>query len=162
VLFEVHPDSQVLAKYLDTQYGLRLFAKEWEGVQDLLWRYFENDLEGVAFKLNDIHWQEFVPAAERCAFVRHKERRFGRGCLEAWRAEEPALLAQLETLLRPAERMLALRPHLLSERPLFVDFCLYGVLANFLYTKHYELPGGYDHLRGWYARMGTIEQPTSA
>lgn len=153
VIFETHPDSQVIAKYLDSRLSLGLFPREWDGVQDLLWRYFENDIEGVAFRLNDIHWREFVPAAERCGFVRHKERRFGRGCLEEWRGQEAALLAQLDNLLVPAEQMVATRPFLLGERPYFVDFSLYGMLANFLFTGHYELPSRHAHLREWYSRI---------
>lgn len=158
VLFETHADSQVLAKYVDNRYSLGLFPREWEGVQDVLWRYFENDVENVAFRLNDIHWREFVPPAERCGFVRHKERRFGRGCLDEWRARQPQLLAELEHLLVPAEQMLVTRPFLLSTRPVFVDFCLQGMLANFLYSGHYELPGSLPHLCDWYLRIRAIRR----
>lgn len=157
VLFETDADSQVLAKYLDDRFGLGLFPRECDGVQDLLWRYFENDVEGVAFKLNDIHWREFVPARERCAFVRHKERRFGRGCLEQWQAGREGLLAELEHRLEPAERMLGSRPFLLTGRPLFVDFCLYGMLANFLFTGHYELPASRPRLGEWYGRVSRVQ-----
>lgn len=162
VVFETHSDSQVIAKYLDSRFELGLFPREWDGTQDLLWRYFENDVEGVAFRLNDIYWKEFVPTAERCGFVRHKERRFGRGCLEDWAARQPELLAQLETLLLPAEQMVASRPYLLGQRPFFVDFSLYGMLANFLFTNHYELPATLAHLRDWYTRMRSVRQPIPA
>lgn len=156
VLFEIGPDSQVLAKYLDAKFGLGLFPHAWDGVQDLLWRYFENDVEGVTFRLNDAHWREFVPAADRCAYVRHKERRFGRGCLDEWQASQGALLVQLESLLLPAEQMLGQRPFLLSEKPLFVDFSLFGMIANFLYSGHYQLPASSPRLADWYRRMGRI------
>lgn len=162
VVFETGPDSQVIAKYLDSRFGLGVFPPEWEGVQDLLWRYFENDVEAVGFKLNDIHWREFVPAADRCGFVRHKERRFGRGCLEEWKANEALLLSQLEGLLAPAERMLAHREFLLSSAPLFVDFCLYGMLANFLFSGHHRLPAAHARLGDWYARMSRLRKPASA
>jgi glutathione S-transferase len=162
VIFETHPDSQVVAKYLENRFTLGLFPREWEGLQDLLWRYFENDVEGATFRLNDIHWREFVPASERCGYVRHKERRFGRGCLDEWRQRQGALLEELETLLRPAEQMLATRPFLLTDRPLFSDFCLYGMLANFLFSGHYELPAVHAHLRDWYPRMSKIRLSTPA
>jgi len=158
VLFEIHPDSQVLAKYLDSRFNLSLFPREFEGIQDILWRYFENEIEAVGFKLNDIHWREFVPPAEQCGFVRHKERRFGRGCLDQWREEQSALLAQLETLLIPPEKMLMTRPYLLGESPVFVDFCLFGMLANFLFSGHYSLPEVHPRLQDWYARMGMIRR----
>jgi glutathione S-transferase len=137
VVFETEGDSQVVAKYLDSRLKLGLFPREWEGVQDLLWRYFENDVEGVGFRLNDIHWRDFVTASDRCAFVRHKERRFGRGCLDQWRTEEPQLLARLESLLLPAEQMLMTRPFLLGPRPLFVDFA------------HVQLGGWYTRMSKW-------------
>jgi glutathione S-transferase len=162
VLFETGPDSQVLAKYLDSRFGLGLFPQAWDGVQDLLWRYFENDVEGVTFRLNDAHWREFVPAADRCAYVRHKERKFGRGCLEEWRAGQGALVAQLEALLLPAEQMLGQRPFLLGEQPVFVDFCLFGMLANYLYSGHYRLPASLVRLAGWHARMSRLKKPAIA
>src|SRR5688572_30297939 len=101
VLFETDSDSQVIAKYLDQKFSLGLFPKKWEGLQDLIWRYFENDIEGVGFKLNDIYFEEFLPSKERLAFIRHKERKFGRGCIEQWRSQQKALLAELKQKLIP-------------------------------------------------------------
>ena len=71
---------------------------------------------------------------DQVSFIRHKERKFGRGCLEQWREQRGSLLKQLELLLRPFEDMLANRPFLLDERPRFVDFDLYGILGNALHT----------------------------
>jgi glutathione S-transferase len=88
VIFEVSEDSQVIAKYLDSRLQLGLFPWEMEGVQSVLWRYIENEVEGIGFKLNDIYWREEVPAAEQVAFLRHKERKFGRGCIDQWRAQQ--------------------------------------------------------------------------
>ena len=153
VIFEVNDNSQVIAKYLDGRLRLGLFPWELEGVQSLLWRWIENDVEGVGFKLNDIYWREFVPASEQLPFLRHKERKFGRGCLETWKAQQAALLAQLEQVLVPFEEMLLFRPFLLDQRPRFVDFDLYGILGNFLHSGHYRLPAAHNHLRQWHRRM---------
>jgi glutathione S-transferase len=153
VLFEVNDNSQVIAKYLDTQLRLGLFPWELEGVQSILWHYIENDVEAVGFKLNDIHWREFVPPSDRLEFLRHKERKFGGGCLETWKAQQDVLLAQLEQLLVPFEEMLLFRPFLLDERPRFVDFDLYGILGNFLHSGRYRLPPAHDRLRQWHRRM---------
>jgi glutathione S-transferase len=49
--------------------------------------------------------------------------------------------------------MLLTHPFLLEDRPHFVDFDLYGMLANFLYSGHYTLPAEHPLLREWYARM---------
>ena len=61
VIFEVSDDTQVIAKYLDTKLKLGLFPWELEGVQSILWRYIENEIEGACFRLNDIYWRENVP-----------------------------------------------------------------------------------------------------
>jgi len=156
VIFEINDDSQVIAKYLDAKYELGLFPAELEGVQSLLWRFIESNVEGTGFKLNDIYWEEFVPAADRLLFLRHKERKFGRGCMDQWRRLKPSLLEQLEADLLPFEEMLAYKPFLLDARPRFVDFDLYGILGNFLFTKHYQIPQSRPHVRKWYGRMSKI------
>src|ERR1041385_1585822 len=62
-IFEVADDSQVIAKYLDSKLGLGLFPANLEGVQSILWRFIENDIEGAAFRLNDIYYLENVRVA---------------------------------------------------------------------------------------------------
>lgn len=153
VVFEVGEDSQVIAKYLDQKFGLGLFPQELEGVQSILWRYIENDIEGPCFKLTDIHWRELVPKSDRLLFVRHKERKFGRGCLDQWHAQEADLLHQLEERLAPFEEMVRHQEFLIDKRPRFVDFDLFGMLGDFLYTGHYELPKAHKHLQEWHDRM---------
>jgi glutathione S-transferase len=157
VVFEVSEDSQVIAKYLDAKLQLGLFPWDLDGVQGIIWRYIENEVEGAGFRLNDIYWREVVPSADQVAFLRHKERKFGRGCLEQWRAQQKELLAQLEQRLIPFEEMLAHKPFLLEHRPRFVDFDLYGILGNFLYSGHYRLPRAHTRLRKWHARMSEAE-----
>jgi len=157
VVFEVADDSQVIAKYLDGKLELGLFPAEWRGVQSVLWRYIENEIEGVGFKLNDIYFKEFVAPADHVAFIRHKERKFGRGCLDQWRAQRPALLKQLEQLLVPFEQMLLHHPFLLEDRPRFVDFDLFGILENFLYSGHYQLPARHRQLRQWHRRLARLK-----
>ncbi len=158
VIFETDEQSQVIAKYLDNKLQLGLFPDELRGLQTILWRYIENEIEDLGFRLNDIYWTEFVPKADRLPFLRHKERKFGRGCLDAWHAQQPALLEDLSRRLLPLEQMLAGKPFLLGARPHFVDFDLYGILGNFLYSGHYELPAAHTHLQDWHARMAKIKK----
>jgi len=157
VIFEMSDDTQVVAKYLDTRFQLGLFPWELEGVQSILWQYIENHVEGIGFKLNDIHWQKVVPPSDQLAFLRHKERKFGRGCIDQWRAQQKDLLSQLEQRLIPFEEMLMYKPFLLDERPRFVDFDLYGILANFLYSGRYRLPVAHTHLGKWHRRMTRVQ-----
>ncbi len=161
VIFEVNDDSQVIAKYLDAQFKLGLFPWDLEGEQSIIWRYIENEIEGVGFRLNDIYWKKVVPPSDQLGFLRHKERKFGRGCLDQWRAQQDDLLAQLEQRLVPFEEMLLHRPFLLDQRPRFVDFDLYGMLGNFLYSGKYRLPAAHTRLQQWYRRMTRVQfQPT--
>jgi glutathione S-transferase len=157
VVFEVGDDTQVIAKYLDTKFQLGLFPWELEGVQSILWQYIEHQVEAIGFKLNDIYWQEVVPASDQLAFLRHKERKFGRRCIVQWRTQQKELLAELEQRLVPFEEMLMYKPFLLDQRPQFVDFNLYGILANFLYSGHYRLPAAHTHLRQWHQRMTRVQ-----
>lgn len=157
VVFEMNDDSQVIAKYLDQKFGLGLFPAELEGQQSILWRYIENDIEGPCFKLSDIHWRKLVPQSDQLRFLRHKERKFGRGCLDLWREQEGELLHQLEERLSPFEDMVRHREFLIDARPRFVDFDLLGMLGDLLYTGHYQLPKAHTHLAKWHGRMSELK-----
>src|SRR5580704_15490950 len=56
VIFELDENSQVMAKYINEKYDLSLFPQHWRGIQAILWRYIEDEIEGVGFKLNDIYY----------------------------------------------------------------------------------------------------------
>jgi glutathione S-transferase len=157
VVFEIDDNSQVIAKYLDDRLQLDLFPHALDGIQDVLWRYIDNDVEAITFKLNDAYFQEFVPKGEQLAYRRHKERKFGRHCLEQWREQENSLRMELEARTSPFEQMLAHRDFLLDAQPRFVDFDLWGILANALYSGHHRLPSAHSQLRKWHDRMSKIQ-----
>ena len=158
VVFETDEFSQVEAKYLSTKFELGLFPRTFQGVDRLLWRHVEDEIEGSCFKLNDIHWQEFLPKSDWLGFIRHKERKFGRGCLDQWREQAPQMLDRVTQLLTPFELMLQERPFLLRSEPHFLDFDLWGILGNLLYTGHYKLPAVHTRLNEWHARMSKLRQ----
>ena len=150
-------DGLDVARYVDRTWGRgRLFPLEHEGVQAVLVPHIEGEVEGVAFKLADIH---HVPAiadlVERTMVIRHKERRYGRGCIDEWRAGREALSAQVATLLRPFDAMLAVHPFLLGAQPVYADFALFGVLANLTFNDWNPFPPGLPRLAEWFARMKT-------
>jgi glutathione S-transferase len=157
-VFEVADDSQVIAKYLDSKLGLDLFSAELEGVQSILWRYIESEVEGATFRLNDIYFREFVPKKEVLSFLRNKERKFGRGCIDQWRKDQNGWLKKLEEILIPFEEMTAHHSFLLGEKPRFVDFDLFGMLGNFLYSGHYQLPAPHGNLKRWHRRMTDLKR----
>jgi glutathione S-transferase len=156
IIFDDTDDQQIVAKYLDAKLKLGLFPAAHEGVQSLLWRHIENEIEGCTFRLNDSHCQEFVKPADQLQYIRFKERKFGRGCIDQWRRDEKVWLQKLGAALTPYEQMLAHSEFLLDARPLFVDFDLYGMLENFLFSGHYQLPKSHPRLRRWHARMRTV------
>jgi glutathione S-transferase len=158
VIFEIADDSQVIAKFLDEELELGLFPAKWRGVQSVLWRFIENEVEGAVFRLNEIYWKEFVPKAEQVAFLRHKERKFGHGCIDQWRKGQKLWLKQLEEKLIPFEQMLLHTPFLLDDQPRFVDFDLFGMLENFLFSGHYKLPKPHWQIRQWHRRMAQLKR----
>lgn len=153
VLFETEANSQVVAKYLNQRLGLDLFPAGLDGLQKILWRYIENDVEDLTFRLNDAHYREFVPKAEQWAYVRHKERKFGQGCLTAWKERQQEMLAELARRLLPFEQMVSDKPYLLDRHPRFVDFDLWGMLANAFYSGRYRFPSVHPRLKRWFQRM---------
>jgi glutathione S-transferase len=156
IIFDDTDDQQIVAKYLDAKLKLGLFPAAREGVQSLLWRHIESEVEGAAFRLNDAHFHEFVKPAEQLQYLRFKERKFGRGCIDQWRRDEKIWLQKLTAALAPYEQTLAHAEFLLGERPLFVDFDLFGMLENFLFSGHYALPKSLPNLREWHRAMKTI------
>jgi glutathione S-transferase len=157
VVFETDENSQVIAKYLDDRLQLGLFPHDLDGLQDIVWRYIENEVEALTFKLNDAYFEENVPRADQLNYRRFKERRFGRHCLEQWREQENSLRMELEGRLVPFEQMLAHREFLLDAQPRFVDFDLWGMLANLKYSGHHDLPRAHARLRDWYGRMSKLK-----
>lgn len=144
--------GQEVARYVDRRFTLDLFPKEFEGIQLILFRYIENELEAVGFKVNDTYVIPSRQLVERVMMIRHKERKFGKGCVETWTSHRKDLNSQFSELLQPIDNMLASSPFLLSERPLFVDYNLYGVLENYLFNGKTKLPT-LKHLRRWHRAM---------
>jgi glutathione S-transferase len=157
VVFEMGEETQVIAKYLDSKLQLGLFPADLEGVQSIIWAYIENEIEGATFRLNDVYYRENVRRADWLQYLRFKERKFGRGCIDQWREHQKEWLGRLERALVPFEEMLLHRSFLLDDRPRFVDFDLYGMLGNFLYSGHYQLPAAHNRLEQWYRRMSHLK-----
>ena len=159
VIFEVNDDSQVIAKYLDEELELGLFPPELDGVQSILWRFIENEIEGATFRLNDIYWKENVPKPEQVQFLRFKERKFGRGCIDQWRKHNRTTGSRSWSRdLIPFEEMLTHQSFLLDEQPRFVDFDLFGMLENFLYSGHYKLPARHTQIKEWHRRLAQLKR----
>ena len=145
--------GQEVARYVDTKFGLGCFPPRLDGLQQLLAQHIENDVEGAAFRIGDTYLIPTMPLYERTMTIRHKERKFGKGCVESWRSHLKWWRQQLHDALAPYDQMLDYRRFLLGERPHFADFDLYGVLGNYLFTGKTKLPPDLKCLRRWHAAM---------
>lgn len=150
-VFESGPDTIDVARYVDQTFADgRLFPADREGLQRILIPHIEDDVEVVTFKLMDPHRiTRMRDVVERTEMVRYKERRFGRGCLEAWRRDAPKLRRQAEELLEPFELMARQSPFLLGDEPVYADFALFGIVGNLTYRNHVKLPTRFKSLRAW-------------
>ena len=152
---ELDRRSRALASAVNKRLGVGMSSivgtMAWNGWRHLEIWYGVMGLGGIVHTLNPRLF------ADQLAYIRHKERKFGRGCLDAWRANQKALLAELTALLLPFEQMLGTRRFLLDDQPRFVDFDLWGMLANFLYSGRYSLPAIHPKTAVWYRRMSRIK-----
>ena len=157
VICESGPDSQDIAEYLDTHYLQgRLFPAATRGWQTILIQYIENTVEDVTFKVSDAACIPRVSdVVERTLLIRHKERKFGLGCVDRWQRERPAMIDEANSLLVPFEQTLAGAggPFLFGASPVYSDFLLYGILGNFTYQDTTPFPPELPALRAWYDRL---------
>ncbi len=144
--------GQEVARYLNAKFKLGLFPRDKDGLQTIFVRYIENDLESFGFKVNDSYVIPTRPLVERTMLIRHKERRFGRGCLQQWMRDRAQLNRQYAETLAPLDNILASSPFLLGDKPLFADYSLFGVLGNYLFSGKTKLPN-LKHMRRWRAAM---------
>jgi len=155
VVFENAGDSLDVARYVDTTWAEgRLFPKAVEAANLCLTEWLEDAVEARTFKLADIH---YVPAIEdlvaRTMVIRHKERRFGRGCLAQWTRDAATIRAELDALLTRCEATLRRSAFLLGPSPVYADFALYGVLGNLCHRGWNELSKDQSGLRDFVTRL---------
>lgn len=155
VIYDKSPAGDDVARYIASLVPLmNLFPAEVEGLQRILISYIENDCEAVGFKVNDAYRDKWIKnEVERGLHQRHKERKFGPGCIEEWVRNIKQLTEDFYRLILPFEQILARQPFLTGERPVFADYALCGVLGNFLYSGVTSLPSNYLMLEAWYTKM---------
>ena len=149
VIFESTPSSQDVARYLDSEFtGGRLFPARVDGLQDLMIQHLEEEVESLTFKLQDPFYIDSISdLVERTMIIRHKERKFGKGCLQQWKREHSQLMKEAEVLLHPYEKMLQHSDFLLSDQPVYSDFLLAGILGNITFHGYVSIPESLPRLR---------------
>jgi ubiquinone/menaquinone biosynthesis C-methylase UbiE/glutathione S-transferase len=151
---KTHEENDV-ARYLsDLAPLMNLFPVETAGWQAILLRYIEDHCEAFSFKVCDAFRDKWLRNdLERGLHRRHKERKFGVGCLEEWTREANTLIAGFHQAIQPFESILARQPCLTGSKPVFADYALCGVIGNFLFSKTTSLPANCLMLEAWYTRM---------
>jgi len=159
LIFESTPESEDIARYVDAHFaGGRLFPERLDGLQQIVIEFLGDDVEFQTFRLLDPHTLDSIhdPVA-RGLFVRHKERKFGRGCVEQWRRDAAPIRAEADRLLERFEITLRHSPFLFGEAPVYSDFLLHGVLGNLTYGGHNRLNAAQSSLVAWHERMGAVK-----
>ncbi|MFT3991373.1 MAG: glutathione S-transferase family protein [Luteolibacter sp.] len=161
VIFETTGNSQDVANYIDVRYGEgRLFPKTSGGLQNVLLHYLENDVEGVTFRLFDpLYVDSITDVAERGMIVRHKERKFGRGCVQQWRDQHDELTASAVKVLKPLDQALDASPFLLGDAPVYADFLLFGILGNLTFNGFHGIPRELGNLENYQNRVADYRYP---
>lgn len=156
VVFESSADSEDVARYVDRHFaGGRLFPERLEGLQAIVIEFLSDDVEFQTFRLLDPHMLDRItdPVA-RGLFLRHKERKFGRGCVEQWRRDAASIRAEADRLLARFDVTLRHSPFLFGDAPVYADFLLYGILGNLTYRGHHALKPEQEALANFVSRLG--------
>lgn len=155
VVFESNSNSIDIARYVDKAFaGGKLFPEEKKGLHEILIEFVENDLELATFKLVDPHYLDTIEDLVcRVHTIRHKERRFGVGCVELWREQKDDLRQSADRLLARFEAILGTSEYLLGDNPVFADFALFGILGNLTYRGFNELGPNQGNLKEWQERL---------
>jgi glutathione S-transferase len=105
----------------------RLVPAPWQGP---IWGYadfVDGPLEDVLFRIASPAVREAWPgASDRALYNFIKERKFGTGCVDAWRRDQEALVQKARRWLAPTLENLATRDFLFGNTPTLADAALYG------------------------------------
>jgi glutathione S-transferase len=155
VVFDKSPAGDDVPRYIAQLAPLmNLFPDTVSGLQRILITYIENECESIGFKVNDAYRDKWLRTdLERGLHRRHKERKFGPGCLEEWTRNVARLTEQFHAVLQPFEHILGRQPFLTGDRPVYADYALCGVIGNFLFSRATSLPAHYLMLEAWYTKM---------
>ncbi len=150
-------ESARITAYLDERYAPSLRQ---DPLAAVLEGWADNVLEDVAFRIASPGLQDRFAELQggrqdaAALFRLLKERKFGPGCIEAWRAARGTLTERLQELLRPIEAAVSDRGFVLGASPSLADAAIWGELwmleVAFAGFVDRTLPG----LAEWYRRVG--------
>jgi glutathione S-transferase len=152
-------DSARITAYLDEEYAPSLREGHLAGPATVFEQWADGPLEDIAFRLAAPRVEAHMVALNggrddaRAMYRVIKERKFGAGCIDAWRDAEDELVARLRALCAPLETTLAITPFLLGEHVTVGDCAVWGNL----YMLELAWPGfvaeTLPRMAAWYARV---------
>ena len=158
VVYESSDTSLDVAQYVNSLIKHELFPKAISGIHEIVIGHIESELEGYGFKTVDPDYVDQIQdVGERTMVIRHKERRFGRGCVEAWRANKESLLEHFYAGIDAFKHRLEIKAFLFGESPVYADYALYGVIGNVHYIPSNIRMDGREWLKAWMNRLEAFD-----
>jgi glutathione S-transferase len=148
-------DSARITAYLDERYAPSLRE---DPLAPVVEGWADGVLEDVAFRLASPglldRFAELSGRADGPAFFRLvKERKFGAGAVEAWRAAERSLAEQAARLLAPIAAAVSARAFVLGARASLADAAVYGQLHMLETARPGFVSGRLPALAAWFDRV---------
>ena len=134
-IYESSGASKDIAHYINQHFvGGQLFPARLDGLHKIVIEFLSDDVEFHTFRLQDPYTLDRItdPVA-RGLLLRHKERKFGRGCVEQWRRDAGQIRAAADHLLERFDTTLRHSPFLFGDSPIYCAFLLHGILGNLTY-----------------------------
>lgn len=156
-------DSPRILAYLDERYGPSLRGGPLGSLGLVVEQWADGPFEDAAFRLAcpglEARLGEHDPGREqeaRAMFRLVKERRYGAGCIDAWKRDQAKYSAQVLELLAPIVEAVKQRPFILGESLSLADVAVAGQL----FMVESALPGwvaaNVPTLSGWYQRAALV------
>jgi len=152
-------DSSRITAYLDERYPPSLRAGPLGPLTVIVEQWAEGPLEDGVFRVAcpgiEARFASLQGGREdaRVLFRLMKERKYGTGCIEAWKRDAPSLSAHLEAALTPVAEAVASRPFLLGDLPTLADAAVYGQLHFLEVGTPGWLSSRMPALSPWFARI---------
>ena len=97
-----------------------------------------------------------IHVVEKALVRRHKERKFGHGCIDDWKENRDTIRATADELLGRFDQILQHRSFLFGDAPVYTDFALFGVIGNYTFEGCNALATEHEALGDWNDRMGSF------
>ena len=156
-------DSVAITAYLDERYAPTLRPPALAGQAVVFEQWADTLFEDAAFRLSTpLSVAKLVERnggrADVAGMYRAvKERKYGVGCIEAWRDGDAQLIEKLRAISAPLMQALAAHPFLLGSAPTLADAAVWGPLATVEYVRPGFLRQHLTGLADWYDRVATAK-----